>query len=79
MEGPLVQCEHDRHVMTFLHMSQATRYMRVGAWAKTLVPLPVELDHQVGLRFTLLLGLVAPLRYPRCMVRGAPGSSTLVF
>ena len=70
-------CEHDRHVMTFLHMSQATRYMRVGVWAKTLVPLPVELDHQVGLRFTLLLGLVAPLRYPRCMVRGAPGPSPL--
>ena len=60
-------CKHDGHVMTLLHMSHATRYMRVGVWAKTLVPLPVELDHQVGLRFTLLLGLVVPLRYPRCI------------
>ena len=40
-------------------------HMRVGVWAKTFVPLPVELDHQVGPLFALVLGFV-PLRYPRC-------------
>ena len=53
-------------------------HMRVGVWAKTFVPLPVELDHQVGPLFALVLGFV-PLRYPQLHGSGAPGSSTVVF